>query len=839
MDATNPINIEKLCASRPVAMRTAHCRGCTNNCALTIFHSPNGRKYFVGNNCERVFSNGDGELERGTNLFTLRNRIVFERPAAAKAPSLGIRIGVPRILGMFETFPFWDALLTECGFDVVLSPPSDQSLYERGLGSVMSDNICFPAKLAHGHVADLAAAGVDRIFYPHVVYNAREDETAANTYNCPIVSAYGEVLRGSMGLGVNGTPPLDAPAVSFRDEGLLKSACRGYVQPFGVSRRRFDGAFSAARHAQTECRAALARQGKALVCEAEKRRRPLVVLAGRPYHADPLIEHQTSEILADLGVDVVPADVAAEMVAAQWSDMAVVSQWSYPNRLLKAAQWVAAQKNPDVQLVMITSFGCGPDAFIMDEVRDVLAAAGKIFTPIKVDDIASTGSVRLRLRSLVETLRWRPAGNRISCAPPVRAPVFTKKDRKRTFIAPYFADCYTPFMSPAFRLLGYEMKVLPPPDALSVEYGMQYTNNEVCYPAIVVIGDVVKAFARGGYDPRTTAVVMPQTGGQCRATSYVPLLKRALIAAGYCDVPVVAASTKRLRINDQPGFKTHMLRLLKPAVYALLYADAVARMYYRAAVRERRPGEALAVRDRFLKAGAALIGRERPAAFLPLLDEAVDAFNAVLADVDPRPRIALVGEIYLKYNAFSHMHIVDWMMSRNVEVVVPPLFDFFAQYFVNRQENRKNHLARYSLVSSLEGLGERWIGRRLREYETALQKFRLFEPSFDIRRKAALASEIVGLVNQYGEGWLIPAEIACLSAQNVRDVVCVQPFGCIANHVVAKGIERAIKRRYPLTNLLFLDFDAGASEVNVLNRLYFMVDNVKATPKGIPVPQTG
>lgn len=735
-----------------------------------------------------------------------------------------IRIGIPRILGMFEVFPFWRTLVANCGFEVVLSDVSNQALYEKGVGSVMSDNICFPAKLAHGHVADLLEKGVDRICYPHVVHDVPEDAAAANSYNCPIVSAYGEVLRASLGLGSGGAPPLDSPVVSFRDDDLLREACRGYVEPLGVSERVFRRAFPDAVAAQQARRSDLLRRGRELLDRPHDRDRPLVVLAGRPYHADPLIEHHASEILSDFGADVVPADVVAGMIEARWGSLGAVSQWAYPNRVLKAAQWVADQEDFCVQLVMISSFGCGPDAFIMDEIRDILTASGKIFTLIKVDEISSTGSVRLRLRSLMETLRWRPVGQEPGSGAPAREmrPRQRSEDGK-TFVIPYFADCYTPFISPAFKALGYDLRVLPPPDARSVECGLKYTNNEVCYPAIIIVGDVVKAFESGRCDPGNTVVAMSRTGGQCRASSYTSLIRRALREAGYPEVPVVTIATKQAA-DEQQAFKLNVRRIFQYALHSIFYADAVARMYHRCVVRERRPGDALAIRERFLKEGADRFERGEPHALLPLLAKAVEAFNGALGDADPRPRVGVVGEIYLKYNAFSQMNIVDWMIAQGVEVSMPMLSDFFLQYFVNARVNRKLYLSRLAPSSLLDWAVEKWIGLWNRKYEGVLERFRLYESPSSIYDKADLASGLVNLVNQYGEGWLIPAEIASLAALHIQNVVCVQPFGCIANHVVAKGIEGAVRQRYPLTNLLFLDFDPGTSEVNVLNRLHFMID---------------
>lgn len=739
----------------------------------------------------------------------------------SKHPGKSLRIGVPRILGMFEMFPFWKTLLAECGFEVVLSAPSDQALYENGVCSVMSDNICFPAKIAHGHVANLLEQGVDRIFYPHVVHNDLEDATAVNSFNCPIVSAYGEVLKGAFGLGENGLPPLDSPAVSFRDEHLLCKACRRYTQTLGVPKQRFRKAFDAARAAQSTYREEIVRQGRKILDREHNNQRPLIVLAGRPYHADPQIEHHTSNILSELGADVIPADAVSGLCKPCWDEWGALSRWAYPNRVMKSAQWVADQESPYIQLVMLSSFGCGPDAFIADAISDVLASSGKIFTLIKVDDVSNTGSIRLRLRSLIETLRWSPAGVSVSNPSSTRKPS-VRTETPSTLITPFFSEYYSPLIPSALKPLGYDLHTLPPPDSLSVEYGLRYTNNDACYPAIITVGDIIKAFAHGGYDPDNTAVTMTQTGGQCRASSYVPTIKRALAKAGYGGVPVCSISTKGAQASEKPVIKLNSLHFFRQALHGLFYADAIACMYHRCAVRERRTGEALGIRDKYLKAGASCLESE-PNSLLPLLTEAVDAFNETLASEAPRPRVGVVGEIYLKYNAFSQMHIVDWLISQGVEVTIPALSDFFLQYFINTKVNRKQQLSRFLPLNILEEPFEKLIARWIHRYEEVLGRFRLAEPSMRMSQKAALASEIVSLVNQYGEGWLIPADISYFATLGISNIISVQPFGCIANHIVAKGIERTVKRRYPLTNLLFIDFEPGTSEVNILNRLRYLI----------------
>ncbi|MCK9229727.1 MAG: acyl-CoA dehydratase activase-related protein [Syntrophales bacterium] len=826
--ATRMVKLDSLDRRGEFRTREVRCKGCTNQCVVTIYSFSGGRNFYTGNKCERYFGNRGGGKTRGTNLFSKRNEFLFNDIPQAVEPALNVTVGIPRILDMYENFPFWSTLLTECGFDVVPSSESSQEIYEKGLGAIMADNICFPAKLAHGHVVDLVEKGVDRVLYPLTFHESPEDVGVVNSYNCPIVASYAEVLKAPLERPGDGTPIFDAPPVSFRDEKLLKKGCRSYLQSLGISRGRFNQAFAQALAAQQRFRNALESSGKELLEQAADEGRPVVILAGRPYHADPLIEHQTSEMLADLGASVIPCEVASGLCETSINEFTVIPQWTFPNRLIKAARWVADQPSNSIQYVMLNSFGCGPDAFIMDEIRDILSEKGKPLTAIKIDEISSTGSARLRLRSLMETMERRASHLPERKDITRKTPPYLEKDRKKRIIGPYFADCYSPFFRPVFRLTGYDLNILPPPDKESVEYGMKYANNEICYPAIVVIGDIVKAFKSGLYDPETTVVGMSQTGGQCRATNYVPLIKKALIGAGYQNVPVIAAAHSKALANEQPGFNMAVHRIIRPAFASLLYADAIARMYYRTAVRERVPGQAETIRDHYLQAALPAVETDNTQGLLNHLEDAVTSFNEAIASEAPLPRIGIVGEIFLKYNSFSHMHVVDWMMAQNIEVSVPPLTDFVMQFFVNAAEKQRRFLDRRAALSRMiSAFLEYYAGRMVERFEDILMGFRCYEPVASIYQKARMAEDIVSLSNQFGEGWLIPGEIAGFAREGIWNVVCLQPFGCIANQIVAKGIESRILQRYPMMNMLFLDFDAGTSEVNVLNRLHFMIENAR------------
>ncbi|MCX7958846.1 MAG: 2-hydroxyacyl-CoA dehydratase, partial [Deltaproteobacteria bacterium] len=442
-------------------------------------------------------------------------------------------------------------------------------------------------------------------------------------------------------------------------------------------------------------------------------------------------------------------------------------------------------------LVQINSFGCGPDSFVVDEAKEIVNRGGHYYLLIRVDEFSNTGAIKLRLLSLKETLRNTTEIKKRSF---IGSKKFTKKDTGRKIIVPHFSDIYSPFIPSVFRNAGLDVEVLPPPDYRSVEYGLRFVNNEVCYPATIVIGDLIKALSEGEYERREVAVALTQTGGQCRASNYIPLLKKAIIAAGFEDVPVVSIGFDGDVNNDQPGFEIDWKRLIKIAFISGLYADALSRMYYSSVARENNKGESRLVLGRFIEASLPFIEVAHYDGLMALLNNAVDAFNRIRTRSDCVPKIGIVGEIFLKYNDFSNNNICEWLTQQGVEVIAPQIADFFMQFFVNVKVNTKSHIEKASLkhliAAVLEVIANEYIGR----IEKILKGYKFYSPSHDIFTKAYKARRIVDLVNQFGEGWLIPAEICSYAESGIKNVVSLQPFGCIANQVVSKGVEKVIKK---------------------------------------------
>jgi len=800
------------------------CKGCENLCVVTKFTFTGGASFYSGNKCEKMFTNKGKATVHGENLYRYKNELlnacVIEQPTAPRHI-----IGIPRVLNMFDNLPFWSALLRECGVKTVLSAPSTMKIYEKGLGTIMSDSICFPAKLVHGHIYDLVERGVERIFFPMVIFERFENKDAINAYNCPIVSSYAEVIRSSVNPEARWNIPLDSPVVSFADDILLEKACYRYLRSLGADKAMFRRAFVEARKAQSAFRESVSARARAIVARANAENRTVVVLAGRPYHSDSLINSKAPDILAEMGADVLSEDAVSDLAAMP--KLHVLSQWTYPNRIYNAAAWVGAQGD-NVQLVQINSFGCGPDAITINETRELLRSFGKTHTLVRVDEITSTGSLRLRLRSMLESFALRNSSN-VSAprAKRTTGALFGKEDRRRTILAPCFSHIYSRMLPPLFALAGYKLENITGTDKESVELGLKYANNEICYPATIVIGDVIKALQSGRYDRNEVAVAITQTGGQCRASTYISLIRKAMTAAGFDDVPVVAIGTEGKVINSQPGFEINWLKIMPALFAAFCYTDSLSAMYYSTVVRETRKGDATHLLEKYLRAAYPVMMRKDVNGVFHLLRRAVTEFNAVAVENRRHPRIGIVGEIYIKYNSFGNLNIVEWLISQGVEVVVPPLIDFFMQAFVNIDVNRENHLSRSSSWSTMiTYFFEQYANRFVNRSNRILKRYNRYEPMHDIRDVSAKAAEIINLANQFGEGWLIPGEIAAFAESGVNNVVSVQPFGCIANHVISKGVEKRIRDRYPNMNLLFLDFDSGMSEVNILNRLHFMVKNV-------------
>lgn len=815
------VPLETMMSETDYTSRTLNCKGCDNRCSVICYNFESGKRYYSGNRCEKVFTNGEKHLKRGDNIYQIKNELLFNRKSTAHEPAL--TIGIPRCLNMYEDYPFWHTLLDACNINVVLSDVSSYGGYECSARKVMSDNICFPAKLVHSHIQNLLDRHVDRIFMPFVVYERMAK--GQNSYNCPIVTGYSEVVKSVQG----SSTPIDTPTISFKDNKLLATQCHDYLASLGIDKHTIKQAFEKACSEQERYTGELKSRNESILAKARNENRMTVLLAGRPYHTDMLIQHRVSEMLADMGISVITDDIVRNS-EKDFNDVHFLQQWAYPNRILNAAKWACSQDSK-LQFVELTSFGCGPDAFLVDEVRDLLIRNQKVFTLLKLDDVNNVGSMKLRVRSLIESIKLaeknrhkRPERKEFKTVP-----IYDSQYRDRKILVPFFTPFLSPLIPAVMKVAGYDVENLPLSDERSCEWGLKYANNEVCYPATLVVGDIIKAFKSGKYDPDKSVIAMTQTGGQCRASNYIALIKKALVDAGYTNTPVVSLTMGSTIKNEQPAFSINWLKVMPVAFRAILFSDCIAKFYYASVVRENKEGEAARLKDKYLNEADALIRAKRSKELIDRLAQAADEFNAICSDKEC-PKVGIVGEIFLKFNTFAHRDLLTWLTKRGIEVEPPVLTDFFMQSFVNHKVNVKTNVSHKDLPGFVYDGTYHIVRKQIEKFNAVAGKFRYFTPFEDIFEEAEKASKAISLNAQFGEGWLLPAEMLSYAQKGIDNVISLQPFGCIANHIVSKGIEKRIKTLVPDMNILSLDFDSGVSDVNIINRMLLFTDKLEECP---------
>ena len=806
-----------------------HCKGCENQCLVTKYSFANGKTYFSGNKCEKVFTS-TAKKEKAENIYAYKLERVF-RNTSSDNPVL--TLGIPRVLNMFEDFPFWQAFFSCLNINVELSDLSTYESYEKELHQVMSENICFPAKLVHSHVKNLLDRGIDNIFFPFVIYEQQDDKSAANTYNCPIVSSYNTIVKNQLSIFGSENCHLDNPVFNFKDRKLLLKNLKNYVDTLSerckglsVSDKQLNTALQSALAAQALYTKDIKSKNREILDHALEANKPVVMLAARPYHSDSLIQHKLSDIVSDLGACVISDDLLRDEHSLDMQDTYMLSQWAYMNRIVKAAKWTALQDNR-INYMQITSFGCGPDAFLLDEIENIFKRYDKVCTIIKVDDINNVGSMRLRVRSLLESIAALPERSSQKPALFVNTKTFTKQDKQRTILAPFFTEYASPLLPEVFELSGYKLEVLPLSNERSAEIGLTYSNNEVCYPATLIVGDVIKALKSGKYDLSSTAVGITQTGGQCRASSYYAVIRKALVDAGFANIPVISVTMGGDLNNNQPGFKLNWVKILPIAFSAMLFGDSLSKLYYATVCRISDKKAAKDLQNSYLQKAKALVLKSDRKAMLQLLASAVESFNSLLPKERlERKKVGIVGEIFLKFHPFANKNIASWLTEHDIEVLPPMLTPFFTQSFVNRDAKLQNNLLKSNIPDFVFSQAYKIVRHEVEKFNKVLSRFKYFSPLEDVYELAEGVKDILPLYVQFGEGWLLPAEIVSYAKNKADAVISLQPFGCIANHIISRGMENKIKQCYPGVNILGLDFDSSVSEANIANRLMMLKESL-------------
>ena len=799
------------------------CKVCENNCSMTVNRFSDGRKFITGNRCERGLGNKHASSGNLPDLYTYKYERVFNY-TPLEAPTRG-EIGIPRVLNMFENYPLWFSLLTTLGFKVVLSSPSSKSLMEQGLDTLPSDSMCYPAKLANGHIVDLVNKGLKTIFYPCVAYEFKEFTDSHDHFNCPIVTSYPELIRNNIDLLKENNIDFIQPFVSLEDQNKLAKRLAQVFKPMNISAKEVRHALDIAWKEQEQYKRDIQAKGEETLAYLEEHGIQGVVLAGRPYHIDPEIHHGIPQIITTLGMAVLSEDSIAHLCKTMDMPLRVVDQWTYHGRVYRAANMVAKDKN--LELIQLNSFGCGLDSVVIEQAQELLEQAGKIYTTIKIDEVNNLGAARIRIRSLkaalgeryVQELKPQP----IQFYPPrskYKRNTFTKEMKEGyTIIAPQMSPMHFQFFESATQACGYNLHIIEEVPPQAIDTGLRFVNNDACYPAIIVIGQILDALQSGQYDINKTAVMISQTGGGCRATNYISYLRKALFDAGFPDVPVL--SLNAVGMEKHEGFKL-TLPLLNRLLMSAAYGDVLMKVLFQTRPYEKVPGSANALYHSWVKRCKEAVYKADFKTFKNNMYGIVRDFDQLeLLDIQ-KPRVGLVGEILVKYHPTANNDLVHTIEKEGCEAVMPGIMDFLL-YCAYDYDFKNTHLSKSKLAALAGNLAVKAIEFYRKDMRKALRQSKRFTPPHSIEDLAFGAAPILSRGNQTGEGWFLTAEMVSLIEEGIPNIVCMQPFACLPNHITGKGVMKALKERYPQANLTAVDYDPGASEVNQLNRIKLML----------------
>ena len=818
---TTMLPLDKIIALQYKTAMT-RCQGCNNKCVLTVNQFGGGRRFISGNRCERGLGL-DRKKKEVPNLFDYKMHRLFDIETLSEDQAPRGTIGIPRVLNLYENYPFWAVFFRELGFRVVLSPVSTRKIYELGIESIPSESECYPAKITHGHVTWLIKNGVKTIFYPCIPYERDEENGAGNHYNCPIVTSYAENIKNNVEELETEHVRFLSPFMAFTNEKILTAQLEKIMQQeFDIPAAETRAAAHAGWGELIQAKKDVEAEGERAVQWCKDNKKHGIVLAGRPYHIDPEIHHGIPDMIAGFGLAVLTEDSISHLGKVE-RPVVVSDQWMYHSRLYAAASYV---KNTDeLDLVQLNSFGCGLDAVTTDQVSDILTGSDKIYTVLKIDEVNNLGAARIRIRSLIAALRVRDRKHyqRTVKSAAYDRVLFTKQMKKDnyTILCPQMSPIHFDLLAPAISAFGYNVVLLDNDDRRAVDMGLKYVNNDACFPSLCTIGQVMDALLSGKYDLNRTAIFMSQTGGGCRASNYIGFIRRALEKAGMGHIPVISVNVGNMEQN--PGFKVTIPMAIK-AIQATVYGDVMMRCLYATRPYEKVPGSAAKLHKKWRAICTKAVSKRNPA-----MNEYRRIVRAIVKDFDelPRrpvkkPRVGVVGEILVKFSPLANNHIVDLLEREGAEAVMPDLLDFMYYSFYNLNFKAEN------LGFSKKGAFLCNVGIKLMDWfradaKAALRKSKHFTEPGDIRHMAETSSKFVSLGNMTGEGWFLTGEMLELIESGVKNIVCTQPFGCLPNHVVGKGVIKQLRASYPDANIIAVDYDPGASEVNQLNRIKLML----------------
>ena len=806
------------------------CNNCENHCKLTINKFSNGQIHVSGNRCEK----GAGIVTKSKplpNLIQYKfDRIFNYTPLDEKDAPRGT-IGIPRVLNMYEDYPFWFTFLTNLGFRVILSEKSTRATYEKGMESMPSESVCYPAKLSHGHIESLLEKGIKTIFYPCIPYSRKEYEKADNHYNCPIVISYSEVLKNNIEELKSPEIKFLNPFLPFDKKNLVKKVLElDEFKNYHFTKSELNDAAEKAEQEYQNCKNDIRKKGAETVKYIEENNLKGIVLAGRPYHVDPEINHGIDTLITSLGLCVLTEDSVSDKTEVK-RPIRVVDQWVYHARLYAAADFVG--KHDNLELVQLNSFGCGVDAVTTDQVEEILSSYNKMYTLIKIDEVNNLGAVRIRIRSLLASMKKREKekiqeksdGNY-----EINKKIFTKEMRNDyTILIPQMAPIHFELLESAVKSCGYNVKLLRECTSKTVETGLKYVNNDACYPSILVTGQMIEALQSGEYDLNKTALIMSQTGGGCRATNYIGFIRKALKDAGFANIPVISFNI--VGMEKMPGFKL-TVPLIERLLKTVIYGDLLQKMLTKNRAYEVNKGETQKLFDYWMEKCKSLLQKSNNKEFKQSIYDMVNDFEKIPLDLSiEKPRVGIVGEVLIKYHPFGNNYVANLLEQEGAEVILPD-FMGFVKFMATHKITFNKLLNTNKTSSKLMKVAIKLIDILEKDVKIALANSKKgYLPACDIWHLEDKVKNVLSIGNQTGEGWFLTAEMIEYIENDIPNIVCVQPFACLPNHVVGKGVIKTIREQYPEANISPVDYDPGASEANQTNRIKLLMtvakDNLK------------
>ena len=797
------------------------CNGCENHCLLTINKFSNGTKHISGNRCEK----GAGivsENKELPNLVKYKYQRIFDyKPLDEKDAPRGT-IGIPRVLNMYEDYPFWFTFLTNLGFRVIVSEKSNRKTYEKGMESMPSESVCYPAKLSHGHIISLLQQGIKTIFYPCMPFSRKEYKDADNHYNCPIVISYSEVLKNNVEeLKADDVTFLN-PFLPFEPKTLAETILElPEFKKYNFTKKELLNAAQKAEEEYRRCREDIHAEGLKAVKYLDENHLKGIVLAGRPYHIDPEINHGIDTLITSLGLAVITGDSVANLTEAK-APLRVVNQWVYHARLYAAADFVG--KHDNLELVQLNSFGCGVDAVTTDQVEEILSSFNKMYTLIKIDEVNNLGAVRIRIRSLLASMNKREK-DKIEANGDgdytAKKKIFTKDMRDYKILIPQMAPIHFELIETAVRSCGYNVELLRNCTDHTVETGLKYVNNDACYPSILVTGQMIEALESGKYDLNKTALIMSQTGGGCRATNYIGFIRKALKDAGFADIPVISFNV--VGMEKMPGFKITP-KLVEKLLKVVVYGDLLQKMLTKNRAYEVHKGETQKLYDTWMEKCKKLLEHSSMAEFKQSIYDMVEDFEKIELDTSvEKPKVGIVGEVLIKYHPFGNNFVADKLEQEGAEVVLPD-FMGFVKFMATHKITFNTLIKTDKFKAKIFKLAIKLIDILEKDERIALanSKKGYLQPC-DIWELETKVKDILSIGNQTGEGWFLTAEMIEYIEHGIPNIVCVQPFACLPNHVVGKGVIKTIRDQFPYANIAAIDYDPGASEANQTNRIKLLM----------------